>query len=600
MKLRLLPSGREEYVQSGRTFLAALRRANAPVTSGCGGRGRCGLCRVQFLVQAPEPSPADREHITSSDLATGWRLACAHTVERETTVLVPELAAGAQDKVRSAAGEVQALFPAARQAAVTLPPPAADRAHVSRLEEALGRKVLARPWSLSPLSAAETGAPFTMTTVGRKLVALVPGGVPGGPYGVALDVGTTTVAAYVLDLGSGREVGARAAHNRQGSYGADVVSRVSYAQQEGESGLRELQRAIRETINHLLEELLEETGLEPRDLVHAAVVGNPAMLHLVLGADPACLGQAPFAPLWRRWLTVDAGVLGLELNPGAPVDFLPVVSGYVGADVVAGAVSCDIHNASEPVVFLDLGTNGEIVLAAAGRMVACSAAAGPAFEAVGIACGMSALAGAVSRVEIDDDVRCGTIGSAPPKGLCGTGLTDAVAELLKVGIVDSKGKMAGCGGSAAVAERITGEGKARRFLLARGERPVYLAQSDVRKLQLAKAALRSGLDVLLSQAGLEAAEVERVYLAGAFGAHMRVESLVRIGLLPQCFREKVEQTGNAAGAGAKDVLCDRRLARDARRVARRMEFVELASEKEFGRRYVERMWFPEQTREVQL
>jgi len=587
-------------VQTGVTYLAALARMGVYIPSGCGGNKRCGRCRVRFPCGAPEPVPQERELLPLEELKAGWRLACAHVVCRDAIIELPDADGDIQDKARSGAQSAGEPFPAARRVSVSLPAPAGDRSHSDRLEGAVGRKLSVPLSMLASIYHAQRGPSIEVTTVGRRVVGLHPEGASAEKLcGLALDVGTTTVAAYLLDLETGEELGARAATNRQGSYGADVVSRISHAQEEGPAGISALHQAIIATVDEVVDELCAEVG-EPLDAIaHAVVVGNPAMLHLFAGVDPGCLGQAPFSPAWRRWTTLSAGELGLSLVRAVPVELVPMVSGYVGADVVAGLVACGIHEASEATLYLDLGTNGEIVLAVEDRLISCSAAAGPAFEAVGISCGMSALNGAVSSVEINDhDVWCGTIGDAPAAGLCGTGLTDAVAELLRVGVLDTNGRMLlpeGC-----LRKRVKGEGNERRFTLTEGVREVYLSQADVRKLQLAKAALRSGVDVLLSRGELGPGDVRRVYLAGAFGAHMRTESLIRIGLLPPEVKDKVVQAGNAAGLGAKAALADRRTARLLRRVARRMEFVELAAESEFGRRYVQTMWFPDQSKEVQV
>ncbi len=599
VKLRLLPSGREEYVQSGSTFLAALRGAQVYVPSGCGGRGVCGRCRIRFVNDAPTPAPEDWQLLSSRELAEGWRLACAHEVARDASIALPIDQEGTQEKVQSDKRGAQAVFPAARRFSLCLPPPVAERAALSQLEEAVGRRLDTLPSLLSPLSTERGDAAFCVTTVGRRLVGLEPGGCGQGPYGLAVDVGTTTVAAYLVDLATGTQLGARAGENRQGAYGADVLSRISHVQAHGAAGLSALREAVQVSVNELVDQLAAEAGLLPGELVHVAVVGNPTMLHVFAGADPICLGHAPFAPLWARWLNVEAQELGLTVNPRATVELLPLVSGYVGADVVAGVLANGLHRAREPVLYLDLGTNGEIVLAAHGRLVSCSAAAGPAFEAVGVACGMPALPGAVSEVRVGEEgVTWRTVGGGEPRGLCGTGLTDAVAELLRVGVVDRRGKMLLPQGP--LARRVQGEGNDRRFFLARGEKHVFVAQGDVRKLQLAKAALRSGVDALLAHMGLKPDEISRLCLAGAFGASMRPESLVRIGLLPGSLRHSVELVGNAAGEGAKAVLVDRTLAREARRLGRRMEYVELATIPEFGRKYVERMWFPDQSEEVRV
>ncbi len=538
----------------------------------------------------------ETELLSQAAIDAGWRLACRQIVTEATTLALPENVHAAQGK--TVTGDITTCCPWAKRRTVPLPPPAGDRSLVERLEQALGARLHTPAAVLARLPGCPEDEPqVTASTVGRHLVQLECGSVREGPFGLALDLGTSTVAAYLLELEGGTEIGSRAAQNQQAAFGADILSRIAYAQQGSDSSRQELRAAAQTTVNELIEALLGEADLKAEHVVQAVVVGNPTMLHLLVGANVASLGQAPFAPLWQRWLTLKAVDLGLTLNPAARVALLPSISGYVGADVVAGLLACGVHETERPTLYLDLGTNGEIVLACSTHMVACSAAAGPAFEAVGISCGMPALEGAVDHVEIDHEVHCSTIGGDEPRGLCGTGLTDAVAELLRNGILDPSGRMTPPGGE--LTAHVEGEGNERRFMLTRGRHPVYVSQADVRKLQLAKAALRSAVEVLLEEAGITAQELHNVHLAGAFGAQMKPESLVRIGLLPEALADRVQAAGNAAGQGAKAVLADVRQARAARRLARRVAYLELASHSGFARRYVQAMHFPKQ-QEVQV
>ncbi len=597
VELQLLPEGRTGLVEVDATFLDALRSLGADVPSGCGGQGRCGMCRIRISGDPPPPTASEEARLSAADLADGWRLACRQKVERATSVTLPAASNVTQDKVRTPPTEYDTSHCGVRKRVALLPEEAGDRSLTGRLKTALGCG-LEVPFSVLSSNAGvfEADRPVTVFTVGRRVVALERGESAAAPLGLAVDVGTSTVAVYLLDLSSGEELGARAAPNAQARFGADVVSRIAHAQQGGAEGSRELREAVQRTVNTLIGELLATADASAVHVARIAVVGNPTMLHLFAGVNPESLGRTPFAPLWRGWRSVRAEDLGLDVNLEAETVLVPMVSGYVGADVVAGIVACELQFADEPVLYLDLGTNGELVLATPGGLVACSAAAGPAFEAVGISCGMTALEGAISHVEIDGGVRWTTIGGEEARGVCGTGLTDAVSELLRAGVVDRQGKMHVPEG--ALAERVEGEGRERRFVLCTGERPIFISQGDIRMLQLAKAALRSGVEYLLAEMELEPEQVKSVYLAGAFGAQMRPESLIRVGLLPEAFHGRVKAAGNAAGQGAKAVLTDVRLAREVRRVARGVRYVELASQSEFSRRYVQEMRFPGGEREV--
>ena len=585
----------------GETVFSALRAAGIPIPGDCGGQGRCGRCKVRFLEAAPSPTPADLRFLSEEELSAGWRLSCQHRVEHDLTLEVPTLGEVAQVKVRSGERPIGSLRPQAVQQTLTVPPPSRDdqRADLERLRAALGEEVEVPLSVLAKLPEVLRTGNFqiTLTRVGRKVVAVEPGAQARGPYGLALDIGTSTLAAYLLDLGKGEELLAKALANPQAAFGADVLSRIGYVQEHGQKGLAELKGRLLEAIGQLVESLVGPLGLSPEEIVQAAVVGNPTMIHLFAGVDPSSIGQAPFTPVWKRGMTFQARELGLRVNPEGIVHVLPLVSGYVGADTVAAVLACGLHRAEGLALLLDLGTNGEIVLGGRERMVACSAAAGPAFEGGRIACGMPGVEGAIFRVELNGGVRYQVLGGGEPQGLCGTGLVDAVAALLAIGLIDPRGRLLP-GEGTPFAARIEGEGNTRRFWIEERKRPIYITQRDIRELQLAKGAIRAGVEVLLSYMGVTPEEIDRVYLAGAFGSQMRPESLVQLGLLPEELLPRIVPVGNAAGTGAKIALLDREALKEAERIAQEMEYVELSYEKAFSEQFVAQMRFPESRKEV--
>jgi len=588
-------------VPLGETVFSALRAAGIPIPGDCGGQGRCGRCKVRFLEAAPSPTPADLRFLSEEELSAGWRLSCQHRVEHDLTLEVPTLGEVAQVKVRSGERPIGSLRPQAVQQTLTVPPPSRDdqRADLERLRAALGEEVEVPLSVLAKLPEVLRTGNFqiTLTRVGRKVVAVEPGAQARGPYGLALDIGTSTLAAYLLDLGKGEELLAKALANPQAAFGADVLSRIGYVQEHGQKGLAELKGRLLEAIGQLVESLVGPVGLSPEEIVQAAVVGNPTMIHLFAGVDPCSIGQAPFTPVWKRGMTFKARELGLWMNPEGIVHVLPLVSGYVGADTVAAVLACGLHRAEGLALLLDLGTNGEIVLGGRERMVACSAAAGPAFEGGRIACGMPGVEGAIFRVELNGGVRYQVLGGGEPQGLCGTGLVDAVAALLAIGLIDPRGRLLP-GEGTPFAARIEGEGNTRRFWIEERKRPIYITQRDIRELQLAKGAIRAGVEVLLSYMGVTPEEIDRVYLAGAFGSQMRPESLVQLGLLPEELLPRIVPVGNAAGTGAKIALLDREALKEAERIAQEMEYVELSYEKAFSEQFVAQMRFPESRKEV--
>lgn len=577
--LKVLPQGRIIQVPEGVFLFSALQEAGIPIASECGGQGRCGRCRVRFLEPPPPATEVEARFLSPQELTMGWRLACRHRVVGYITVEVLSVGPIAQTKVKSDFCEYQGtLRPAAVKRTISLPPRNEAPSQLERLQLALGVEVEVPQLVLSQLASLE-GDLCSVTTVGRRVVVVEPGEHRGGPYGLAIDLGTSTLAGYLLDLGRGKVMGARAAANPQGAFGSDVLSRISYVQETGLAGLEELQRAAISGVNSLAEALAKATGIPSQEIVQVAVVGNPTMLHLLLRINPASIGQAPFTPVWRKMLAFRARELSLSTNPEALVHLLPIVSGYVGADTVAGILACGLGKTSDTELFVDLGANAEIVLAVDGKLLACAAAAGPAFEGVGIACGMPALEGAIFRVEIDGEVHYQTIGGAPPKGICGTGLVDAVAELLEADLVDYRGRLC--------RKRIQGD----RFVLFE-DPPVYITQGDIRKLQLAKAALRAGMEILAAHAGLSLTEVDRIFLAGAFGSEMRPQSLVRIGVLPPELLPRTISVGNAAGEGAKAFLFDREISEEVEQIAQRIEYIELSCERLFPKAFISAMRFP--------
>ncbi|MGC9529545.1 MAG: ASKHA domain-containing protein [Candidatus Bipolaricaulaceae bacterium] len=596
--LRVLPQDITLRVAEGATLLSSLQQAGLPVESACGGRGRCGRCRVRFLA-APPATAAEQRLLSPQELAQGLRLACQHRLSGDCTVELPPAGRVSQAKVQSGRTRPGPCRPAAGRRQITVGRgQQTGESDLENLQAALGDQVEVSPPALAQLAAALARGrhQLSVITVGQHLVAVRPG-EEDGPYGLAVDLGTSTVAAYLLDLEGGNELAALAVANPQGAWGADVLSRIAHVQDSGPAGLEQLRGAAVAAVNELAQKLAAQAGLTTDHLHHLVVVGNPTMLHLLAGVDPVRIGRSPFCPTWRRGLDLPAARLGLAANPAARATLGPAVSAYVGADSVAAAVACGLGDRAAVELLLDLGANGEILLAAAGQLWACAAAAGPAFEGGGITCGMSALEGAVSRVELDDgELSWSTVGERSPRGICGSGLVDVVGVLLSAGLMDATGRLRP--GQTGLAARLHGQGKERRFVLAEGDPPVFVTQRDLRQVQLAKAALRAGIEALLAEAGLNWGDVERISLAGAFGSQLRPQSLARIGLLPAELLARTHTVGNAAGEGAKAMLLDRQLAEEAEHIAGRVRYLELSADRTFAQRFVQAMRFPAPAEEV--
>ena len=378
------------------------------------------------------------------------------------------------------------------------------------------------------------------------------------PFVAAFDVGTTTVAGWLLEGKTGRELAHAGRKNPQAKFGADVISRIQVALKEGREALAE---PIRETMGEMLREMCARAAVDPEQVTRVSIVGNTAMHHLLLDIDPQPLVKPPYMPKVRRALELEG------------IRVLPNIAGFVGADTVGCLVALDFGNPEELSLLLDIGTNGEMVLGNKERRVACSAAAGPAFEGAGITCGMGARLGAVDRVWLEDGkIRFHVIGDVEPEGLCGSGLLDLVAVLLELGEIDGRGKL-----------------REKQWNLTDS---LYLTRKDVRQVQLAKGAIRAGIELLAREMGVRVADIRRVYLAGGFGNYLDPGSACRIGMIPAELEQRTEGVGNAAGAGARLCALSRKAFLESETLARETQFLELGGVEEFQREFLARLDFP--------
>jgi len=603
------PLGRRARVAEGATLLEAARQAGVGLNAICGGAGTCGTCRVRVVAgEVSPPTEVERDVV-----AEGFRLACQTRVLGDVRVDVPRTSITAPQRAQIEGRERPVeLDPAVRSFDVTLAPPSlADlRADATRLREALhqqlprgGRGGVVRfdHAALCQLPAVlrENDWCIRIVTKDNEIIAVAPTGTL--PLGLAVDIGTTKLAAYLVDLESGETLAAAGAMNPQITYGEDVMARIAYAM-EGGTRARELQQAVIGGLDDLTRELCMQVGRDTGEIVEAVLVGNTCMHHLVLGLPVAQLGRAPYVPALADSYDLKARELlpplegGVHLAPGANVHLLPNIAGFVGADHVAMLLATSIGGGAvtAPLLGLDIGTNTEISLAVEGRLLSCSCASGPAFEGAHIQDGMRAAPGAIERVRlVGERVEYQTVDDAPPVGICGSGVLDCVAELRRVGALRANGAMVQ--GSH---PRVHRTGKGGAFLLVPASercapRDLVVTRKDVNEIQLAKAAIRAGIEVLLGEAGLEAEQIERVVVAGAFGTYLDVDSALAVGMFPPLPRERFVQVGNAAGIGAKMALMSRRCRERAEEIARRVEYVELTTHPRFVELYMAALMLPE-------
>lgn len=607
LKVVFQPSGRTVQVLPGTTVFEAAARAGLLLRAPCGGKGTCRKCRVQIARGVGEPSGACRASFSPDELAQGWRLACQTPVAKSLVVLVPEgsLFEAASKILTDDSGEPVVGTPAVQRRFLRLPlpidtDPVADLARVAR--------EVGQLWAPLPVLRQlpdilrASGFACTITTAGSHLLAIEPGDTTAeSPLAVAFDIGTTTLVATLLDLGVGRELAVAATINPQVSFGDDVISRITLAR-EGDGFVEELRQSVIGACNGLIAELLDEVALPAERILALAAAGNTTMQHLFCGLNPAALGEVPFAPVYARALSFPAAELGLAAHPLAQAYIFPNIGGFVGGDTVSGMLAHRLDKVEKPTLFVDIGTNGEIVLAHQGHLYASSAAAGPAFEGARITCGMRATNGAIEKIVIDDEVRCCVIGEASAAGLCGTALIDAIADLLRLGIIDETGRILGpdeapAALSAAIRARIVPVKGDYAFELvpaaaSKTGEAIRLYQRDVRELQLASGAIRAGISIMLRKAGLAPEDLDAVLLAGGFGNYIRRENAQRIGLLPDLPVERIRFVGNAASTGAKAVLFARELRDRAEEIARTTEHVDLSMDPDFQMEFGMAMMFP--------
>ena len=592
------PFDKATRVPPGTTLFSAAHWIGLPIDSTCGGRGTCGKCKVQVLEGGAEITTADRKQLRPAEIEAGWRLSCQAKVYEDTTVNVPELL-----RVPKAAtmgvNRLVLLDPNVRKVFVELTEPTLEdqRSDVERLRDALtaeGFDMKTDLQVLRTLPGVLRDAAFKVTAVlgGDHLITVEPGDTRNESYGVAFDLGTTTVVGTLMNLKTGMAEAVRSTLNGQAPFGADVISRISHGM-HGDEAKQELREAVLRTMNAILGELYENAGVDRDRVYEMVIVGNATMLHLLLGIDATPISMMPFAPAFREPLYLPAREVGLEIHPGGYVQSLPIIGAYVGADIVAGVVATGLAREDKLRVFVDVGTNGEIVLGSNTRVLCTAAPAGPAFEGSQIRCGMRATEGAIEGVTLTDRVELQVIGGdIAPKGICGSGLVDVVAQLRLVGLLDVSGKLKS---REEVPEHplsdrlVTIEG-VRAFLLADD---VYLSQRDVRELQFAKGSIATGIKVLMDVLGVTAGDLDEVLLGGSFGSYLNPESAKIIGLVPPVHVDHILSVGNTAGEGAKMALLSFRERQVAFELPNKLEYVELSGRSDFNDSFISVLQFPD-------
>ncbi|HSC05027.1 MAG TPA: ASKHA domain-containing protein [Solirubrobacteraceae bacterium] len=606
VRLRFLPEGAEVRVPSGTPVFDAASWNGIAIDSTCGGHGTCKKCKVRIVSGDVPVGPLDPRAFTADELRDGWRLACRANARGDLVVEVPPL----QTRPKAAlagVGRHVILRPAIQKRHLVLDEPTMEdqRSDLQRVLDALD--------DLEPRASIEVMRSMgsvlrasrwdvTAVVADQELIGIEPGDTTARRFAIAFDLGTTTVVATLLDLESGQPVAVRSMLNRQQPFGADVITRISATMMDSEA-LGKLRERAHETLTELVVEVCTESSVAPREVYEITVCGNVTMMHLVLGIDPEPLSMAPFVVSTHSFPDdVRARDFGIEVHPRAPAFVFPSLGAYVGGDIVAGMLATGLTRDRRVRLFIDVGTNSEIALGSVDRVLATAAPAGPAFEAAQIKCGMRAAPGAIEVVKISrDGVSLDVIGDEEPRGICGSGLVDAVAELAHCGLLDHSGRFMPDEEAAAahpeLCDRLTKIGQERVFVLDwRGgsdpERSVFLSQRDVRELQFAKASIATGWSILLAELGVGVEEISQILLAGSFGAYLTPLSAVRIGLVPKIALPRIVSAGNVAGEGAKIAALSVRERAEAHSILREVEYIELSGRADFNDMFVDQLAFP--------
>jgi uncharacterized 2Fe-2S/4Fe-4S cluster protein (DUF4445 family) len=603
VKLDFSPSNQSFKVPPGVSVFDAASWNGIAIDSTCGGHGTCKKCKVQITEGIVPISRLDIRAFSQEELKNGWRLACVARATENLAITVPPMTTRPKAATVGVGRQV-ILRPAVQKRYLELIEPTLhdQRPDIQRVTDGIDDLEVSVEFEVLqklPTVLRKNNFKVTAVIVDNLLIDIEPGDTTSSRFAVAYDLGTTTVVATLLDLNSGTPIAVKSMLNKQQPFGADVISRIS-ATMLDETALQRLREAAQSTLNQLTDEVIQEAGISNLNVYEVAVAGNATMIQLILGVDPEPVGVAPFITATQNWPVLNAKEFGLEIHPQARAYIFPSFGAYVGGDIVAGVLASGMDRDKRVRLFIDVGTNCEIVLSDGNKIITTAAPAGPAFEAASIKCGMRAADGAIEVVKIDKDgVTLQVIGDVEPQGMCGSGLVDAVAELAKIGVLDQSGRFI----SQDQLEKdfpnlsnrlIILESNEKAFLLHgdKSDPLVFLTQRDVRELQFAKASIATGWRLLMEQLNLKDEDIQQVLLAGSFGSYLSPASAIQIGLVPKIPVMRIVSAGNVAGEGAKMVLLSQPERNGATTLLSEVEYVELSDRADFNDKFVIQLGFP--------
>lgn len=582
-----------DYVP-GKSLLDILILNDVFVERPCNGKGTCGKCKIKHIGgYLDDPSETELKHLSDLEIKEGIRLSCLVFPNRDVDIEVFEN----ESNHRILTEGVMPKFdynPSVKRLSVNLERPSLDnqRTFEDILKEASGvSKVDMNVLLTKDLSYGEK----TIIVHDDEIIHISEANDNNVVCGAAIDIGTTTIALSLVDLSNGRIIASESMINGQKKFGLDVLTRITYAIETPNVAAQELQKEIVGCINSMIEFACLKSGIVPNDIYEITVAANCTMMHMLLGVDSRSIGKSPYSPIFVSAKKLKATDIGINAGISTILYCLPSVSAYIGADIVAGAYVCDLKNASDNVLFIDIGTNGEIVLSKSGNLSSCSCAAGPALEGMNISCGMRAADGAIEEISISEDgIKVDTIGNSKAVGICGSGILSGVKELLRVGLVRKNGsfvKLENIDTDDYRYSMIRLSGSKREFTLGSNHNHIIITQGDIRQVQLAKGAILSGFFALIKQAGLTEHDIDRVIIAGQFGSHISVDSLVGVGLLPRSVEDKLSYVGNSSKTGAYMALMSLSAKKDIEELSKEIAYMELGASEGYERLFSECLIF---------
>lgn len=574
--------------EAGDNLLKILTDNDEFVEGPCNGRGTCGRCKIEHISgDLPAISQDERRILSEEEIDSGTRLACL--IHPESDVVIDILDQEKNHKVLTKGFLPDFnLNPSIWKKTIEIEKPTLENqtTYENLFKEELGEVDL--DFSIVKNLKMKAGQ-FTAVYDEGRLIGLEEGDTSGEIYGIAVDIGTTTVIASLVNLRTGEEVDSEADINSQKNFGQDVLTRITYVIENEEEGTLELQRSIVGLLNRLIDTLSRRNSINKNRIYMISIAANSTMMHMLLGVDSISLGKSPYAQIFSRAKNINASDIGLNsMSNFARLNTLPSVSSYIGPDIVAGAYVANLHNAKNNTLFIDIGTNGEIVLSNKGKLISCSCAAGPALEGMNISAGMRAADGAIEEVIIhEDSIELEIIGDKKPRGLCGSGILAAVREMLKHGLVNRRGniiKPETIDEDDFRHKYIKVENKKRSVEIAKG---IRITQGDIRQVQLAKSAILSGFIALVQDAGLEMSDLDEVIVAGQFGSHLPAESLVGTGILPKDVEDKITYIGNSSKTGAYLSLVSMDSRKEMDNLSKEIDYMELSVSEGYERLFVD-------------